>query len=78
MLDEEITERYRWLWGFTVVLVEKKDGSKRLCVDFWSVNEITKSNGHHLPVIYDILTSLYSASYSSQLLKIRKLAGKAT
>ena len=53
--------------GFPIVLVEKKDGSKRFCVDFRDLNKGTKSNAYPLPVIDDILASLGTAKYFSKL-----------
>ena len=34
MLDAKVIRRSRSLWSFPVVIVDKKDGSKRFCVDF--------------------------------------------
>ena len=67
MLEAGVIERSRSPWGFPIVLVEKKDGSKRFCVDFRALNKITKKNAHPLPIIYDILAALGSAKYFSAL-----------
>jgi len=67
MLEAGIVERSRSPWGSPIVLVEKRDGSKRFCVDFRALNKITKNNAHPLPVIDDILASLGSAKYFSKL-----------
>lgn len=74
-----IIDRSRSPWGFLVVLIEKKGGSKRFCVDFKALNKITKNNAHPLPVIDDILASLHSARYFSNIrLKIQRVTGRAT
>ena len=67
MLEAGVIERSRSPWGFPIVLVEKRDGSKRFCVDFRALNKITKKNAHPLPIIDDILAALGSAKYFSKL-----------
>lgn len=67
MMQAGVIERSNSPWGFPVVLVEKKDGSKRFCVDFRALNKITKKYARPLPVIDDILASLGSARYFSKL-----------
>ena len=63
ILDAKIIERSRSPWSFPVVIVDKKDGTKRFCVDFKKLNEITKRNSYPLPLIDDILTLLGKAKY---------------
>jgi hypothetical protein len=31
-------------WGAPVLFMEKKDGTQRMCVDYWSLNEVTIKN----------------------------------
>jgi hypothetical protein len=47
--------------------VDKKDGSKRFCVDFRQLNKITKVNSYPLPLIDDILATLGKSKYFSSL-----------
>ena len=67
MLEAKIISRSRSEWSFPVVIVDKKDGSKRFCVDFRKLNKITKLNSYPLPVIDDILALLGKARYFSSL-----------
>ena len=67
MMQAGVVERSRSPWGFPIVLVKKKDGSTRFCVDFRALNKISRNNAHPLPVIDDILASLGSAKYVSKL-----------
>ena len=67
MLDADIIKRSRSPWSFPVVIVDKKDGSKRFCVDFRKLNQITKKNSFPLPLIDDILALLGKAKYFTSL-----------
>ena len=44
MIDADVIRRSRSPWSFPVVIVDKKDGSKRFCVDFRRLNKITVKN----------------------------------
>lgn len=50
-------------WAFPIVVVRKKDGTIRLCVDYRSLNEITIKDAFPLPRIDDTLDSLYGAKF---------------
>ena len=67
MLDANIIRRSRSPWSFPVVIVDKKDGSKRFCVDFRKLNQVTKKNSYPLPLIDDILALLGKAKYFTSL-----------
>jgi hypothetical protein len=67
MLDAKIISRSRSPWSFPVVIVDKKYGSKRFCVDFKNINRITKPNAYPLPIISDILALLGKARYFTSL-----------
>lgn len=54
-------------WAFPIVLVEKKDGSLRLCVDYRELNKRIKLDSYPLPTIDGVLQSLSGKSYFSTL-----------
>ena len=67
MMEAKIISRSKSPWSFPVVIVDKKDGSKRFCVDFRRLNKITKMNSYPLPLIDDILALLGNAKYFTSL-----------
>ena len=67
MMGANIVRRSKSPWSFPVVIVDKKDGSKRFCVDFRKLNQITKPNSYPLPLIDDILALLGKAKYFTSL-----------
>ena len=44
-------------WSSSVVLVKKKDGSYRFCVDFRKVNKVTKVDSFPMSLVADALDS---------------------
>ena len=50
-------------WALPVVMVRKKDGSLRLCVDFRQLNAATVKDAHPLPRIDDLLDALHGARW---------------
>lgn len=54
-------------WASPVVLVAKKDGSQRLCVDYRQLNSVTVKDAFPLPRIDDSLDCLSGAKWFSTL-----------
>jgi hypothetical protein len=54
-------------WAALVLFVEKKDGTKRMCIDYWALNEVTIKNKYPLPRIEDLFDQLRGASVFSKI-----------
>ena len=54
-------------WASPIVLVRKKDGSLRLCVDYRALNSVTRTDAFPLPRIDDILDRFGEARYFTTL-----------
>ncbi|PIC11955.1 hypothetical protein B9Z55_028750 [Caenorhabditis nigoni] len=58
MLKQGVITESTSPWSSPVVLVKKKDGSIRMCIDYRKVNKVVKQNAHPLPHIEATLQSL--------------------
>ena len=54
-------------WGAPVLLVKKKDGGMRLCVDYRQLNKVTIKNKYPLPRINDLMDQLKGATMFSKI-----------
>jgi hypothetical protein len=54
-------------WGAPVLFVNKKDGSRRMCVDYRSLNEVTIKNKYPLPQIEDLFDQMRGAKVFSKI-----------
>lgn len=54
-------------WASPVVVVEKKNGGSRLCIDYWGLNAKTFLDAYPMSQITDILDSLQKAKVFSTL-----------
>ena len=62
MLEAGIIEPSQSEWAFPMVIV-KKDGKARICVDYRTLNAVTKGDAYPMPRINDILDNLRQAQY---------------
>ena len=67
LLDMGIIRPSHSPYSSNVVLVKKKDGSLRLCVDYRQLNKATKKDNYALPRIEDLLDCLGGSDYFSVL-----------
>ena len=62
MLKARVTEPASTEWASPVVLIPKKDGSHRFCVDYRRLNSKTAANSYQLPRMDDCIDSLGDAA----------------
>ncbi|UYV78188.1 hypothetical protein LAZ67_16000412, partial [Cordylochernes scorpioides] len=67
MIENHIVKPSESPWSSPVILVRKKDGTWRFCVDYRRLNKITKNDVYPLPRIDDALDSLAGSSYFSTM-----------
>jgi hypothetical protein len=54
-------------WAAPVLFVEKKDGTKRMCINYRALNEVTIKNKYPLPRIEDLFDHLRGAGVFSKI-----------
>ena len=67
LLDKKFIRPSVSPWGAPVLLVKKKDGTMRLCVDYRQLNKITIKNKYPLPRIDDLMDQLRGAVVYSKI-----------
>ena len=67
MLQHDIIQPSSSPWASPVVLVQKQDGSQRLCVDYKILNYVTKKDAYPIPHTDDTLDMLAGSCWFSRL-----------
>ena len=67
MLKKDVIKPSSSPWASPIVLVQKKDGSVRFCVDYRKVNALTRKDAYPLPRVDDTLDTLSGSKWFSTL-----------
>ena len=67
MLEAGIVSPSSSLWSSPVVIVPKRDGTQRICIDYRKINQVLVKDSHPLPRIDDIFATLGNSKYFSTL-----------
>jgi hypothetical protein len=67
MLKKGVIQHSNNPFASPVLLVKKKDGTWRFCVDYRHLNAITVKNKHSLPIVDELLDELARAKWFTKL-----------
>ena len=67
MLKAKVIRPSRSAWSAPVIMIPKKDGTERMCVDYRKLNAVTKQVNWPLPIIQDIFDRLSGSKWFSAL-----------
>lgn len=67
MLKKGVVEPSSSPWASPIVMVKKKDGSYRFCIDYRKINRVTERDAYPLPPMTQILDRLRDGKYLSSL-----------
>ena len=67
MLSEGIVEPSTSEWAAPIVLVKKKDGSFRFCVDYRKLNSVSRADAYPMPRMDELIDNLGQARFVTTL-----------
>ncbi|UYV71114.1 hypothetical protein LAZ67_8001791, partial [Cordylochernes scorpioides] len=67
MLTEGIIRPSSSPWSFLVILVKKRDGKYRFCVDYRKLNNVTVKDVYPIPRIDEVMDTLQGSTYFSAI-----------
>ncbi|KAH0665271.1 hypothetical protein KY290_027543 [Solanum tuberosum] len=67
LLDKAFIQPSISPWGAPVLFFRNKDGSLRMCIDYWHMHKVTIKNKYPLPRIDDLFDQLQGTSYFSKI-----------
>ena len=67
MLQRDVIQPSSSAWASGIVIVSKKDGTKRFCVDYRKLNDVTVKDSYPIPRIDDSLEQLSGVQWFSCL-----------
>ena len=67
MLTDDVIRPSCSPWASPIVLVQKKDGSTRFCVDYRKLNAVTETDAYPLPRVDESIEAMAGAKYFSVL-----------
>lgn len=67
LLKKKFVRPSIFLWGTSVLLVKKKDGSMRLFVDYRQLNKVNIKNKYPLPIIDNLMDQLVGSYIFSKI-----------
>ena len=70
MLKNGLIEESSSEWSSSIVVVKKKYGSNRICVDYRKLNTVTKFDAYPMPRIDEMLDAIGNAKYIPTLERV--------
>jgi hypothetical protein len=67
MLEQDVIEKSNSPWSSPILLVKKKDGTYRFCVDFRKLNAVTAKDSYPIPYVSHTLDKLRDSKYLTTL-----------